>query len=254
MTVIDIDFRPLAQTNPLSAYISAFWRLANPTGEARSATILPDGCFDLTGAVSATEPFHLALSGLGTKPAQVVIDPHTIIVGISFNLPAAEYLLGQPIASLLDTTRLLLAGEWPLIEPADLTDFDHFCARILARVPTLLLAEVDSRKRNFFALLHDDDADTAGIEALAKQVGWSRRQIDRYFRQWFGMSPKAYRNILRYRASFTQLKRGKLFPEGTFADQAHFIRDVKRYSGVTPKSLARNEDDRFIQFSALPPE
>ena len=250
--MIDVDFRPLAQTHPLSAYISAFWRLANPSAEARSVTILPDGYFDLTGAVAATEPFHLALSGLGTKPVQAVVAPHTIIVGISFNLLAAEYLFGQPIASLLDTTRLL-ADEWLLIEPADLPDFDQFCARMPDRVQPLISADMDSRKRNFFALLHDE-AGTAGIEELAKQVGWSRRQIDRYFRQWFGISPKAYQNILRYRASFSHLKRGKLFPEGAFADQAHFIRDVKRYSGVTPKSLARNEDDRFIQFSALPPE
>ena len=250
--MIDIDFRPLAPTHPLSPYISAFWRLANPAAEAKPVTILPDGYFDLTGAMSATEPFHLALSGLGTKPVQAVVAPHAVMVGISFNLLAAEYLFGQPIASLLDTTRLL-ADEWQLIEPADLTDFDHYCTRMLDRIPTLLLAEVDSRKCHFFALLHDA-AGTVGIEKLAKQVGWSRRQIDRYFRQWFGISPKAYRNILRYRASFTHLKRGKLFPEGTFADQAHFIRDVKRYSGVTPKSLARNEDDRFIQFSALPPD
>ena len=250
--MIDVDYRPLTPTHPLSPYISAFWRLANSAAEARSVTILPDGCFDITGAESATEPFHLALSGLGTKPVQAVIDPYMVMVGISFNLLAAEYLFGQPIAPLLDTTRLLV-DEWRLIERADLTDFDYYCARMLDRIPTLLLADVDNRKRHFFALLHEE-AGTVGIEELAKQVGWSRRQIDRYCRQWFGISPKAYQNILRYRASFTHLKRGKLFPEGTFADQAHFIRDVKRYSGVTPKFLARNDDDRFIQFSALPPD
>jgi AraC-like DNA-binding protein len=62
---------------------------------------------------------------------------------------------------------------------------------------------------------------------------------------------KAYANILRFRASFEQLHRGELYPEQNFADQSHFIREVKKLSGVTPKELNKNKNDRFIQFSVL---
>ena len=80
---------------------------------------------------------------------------------------------------------------------------------------------------------------------------WSKRQISRYFKNRFGLSLKAYCNILRYRASFQQLKEQQLYPEQDYADQAHFIRDVKKYSGVTPKKLAENKNGRFIQLSTL---
>ena len=90
------------------------------------------------------------------------------------------------------------------------------------------------------------------MEALAQAAAWSSRQINRYFRQMFGLTLKAYCNILRFRASFQHLREGQLFPEQNFFDQAHFIREIKRYAGVVPKELARNQDDRFIQLAALP--
>lgn len=68
------------------------------------------------------------------------------------------------------------------------------------------------------------------------------------------LSLKAYCNILRFRASFTQINAGKLFPQENFSDQSHFIREVKKLSGVSPKELKRNRNDRFIQFSVLGPE
>ena len=44
---------------------------------------------------------------------------------------------------------------------------------------------------------------------------------------------------------------GKLFPEQNFCDQAHFTRAVKKLAGVVPKELAKNKNDRFVQFSSL---
>lgn len=75
--------------------------------------------------------------------------------------------------------------------------------------------------------------------------------MNRYFNQTFGLSLKAYCNILRFRASIEHIKQGKLFPELNFSDQAHFIKEVKKLSGVVPKELSKNENDRFIQLSTL---
>src|SRR6187551_2773962 len=92
------------------------------------------------------------------------------------------------------------------------------------------------------------------VKELSDKVFWSSRQINRYFNEQFGISLKAYCNILRFRASFSHIKDGKLFPHENFADQSHFIKEVKKLSGVSPKELKRNQNDRFIQFSTLPPK
>ncbi|MCH5686581.1 AraC family transcriptional regulator [Niabella sp. W65] len=89
------------------------------------------------------------------------------------------------------------------------------------------------------------------VKALSEKVYWSSRQINRYFNDRFGLSVKNYCSILRFRASFEHIKEGKLFPQQNFADQSHFIREVKKRSGVSPKELKRNQNGRFIQFSAL---
>jgi AraC-like DNA-binding protein len=90
------------------------------------------------------------------------------------------------------------------------------------------------------------------VKELADKVFWSSRQINRYFNEQFGISLKAYCNILRFKNSLHHIKDGQLFPDLDFADQAHFIKEVKRFSGVVPKELFKNRNDRFILLSALP--
>jgi AraC-like DNA-binding protein len=109
---------------------------------------------------------------------------------------------------------------------------------------------IDLRKKKLFDLVYATNG-AISIQEISDEAGWSSRQINRYFNKAFGMSLKSYCNILRYRSTFDQLKKGKLSPERDFSDQAHFIREVKKFSGVTPKQLAQNKNDRFIQFSTL---
>ena len=89
------------------------------------------------------------------------------------------------------------------------------------------------------------------VAELAEQVGWSSRQINRYFSQRLGVPLKTYNNILRFRASLQHIAQGKLFPELNFTDQAYFIKAIKKFAGVVPKELSRNKNDRFLLLSLL---
>ena len=89
------------------------------------------------------------------------------------------------------------------------------------------------------------------VQELSENVFWSARQINRYFNQQFGISLKAYCNILRFGSSFKDISEGRLFPEENFTDQNHFIKEIKKYSGVTPKELSKNKDDRFMDIVAI---
>jgi AraC-like DNA-binding protein len=133
---------------------------------------------------------------------------------------------------------------------ADLSDFDAFCIKASQKIRSLLPDQIDSRKQELFDLIYASNG-TVTVKELSEKVFWSSRQINRYFNQQFGLSLKAYCNILRFRASFQYIKEGKLFPQQNFADQSHFIKEVKKLAGVSPKELKRNKNDRFIQFSML---
>jgi AraC-like DNA-binding protein len=77
------------------------------------------------------------------------------------------------------------------------------------------------------------------------------RQINRYFSTTFGLPLKTYLNIVRLRTTYKNLARQELYPANTYFDQAHYIKEIKKYTGLTPKTLSRNKNDRFLQLSTL---
>ncbi|MBO2011487.1 helix-turn-helix domain-containing protein [Hymenobacter negativus] len=252
MAFSDIEYREMKPPQALAELVESFWMLVNPSDEEQPMVLIPDGRVDTFFSHSATEPYHVLLRGLDIRPGPQVIAARMTTFAISWKLLAVEYLLPVRLAALLDGG-CYLPPDYLGITEADLSNFETFCAKAAACIEQQLPAEIDVRKRRLFNSLYASEG-ALTVEALATAAGWSSRQINRYFTRMFGLSLKAYANILRFRASLPHLKAGRLFPEENFTDQAHFIREIKKYAGVVPKELARNQDDRFIQLSALPKE
>ncbi|UOQ51446.1 helix-turn-helix domain-containing protein [Hymenobacter cellulosivorans] len=250
MHKLSYEIQPPAAT--LAPIVESFWRLQTGAVVDKPVLLLPDGRLDVLFSYSRTEPLHVMLMGLGTEAEQVTLAAETVMCAVSLRLPAAEYLLGTRVADILNSARPLPSDFWG-ITAADLTDFRQFYAKLNATLPTLLSPATDLRKLRLFEQIYATDG-ASPVHQLAAEAGWSSRQMNRYFQEYFGLSLKSYCAILRFRASFPQLKAGRLFPEQDFTDQAHFIREVRKFAGVRPKDLARNADDRFIQFSAWPQE
>lgn len=224
--------------------------LHNPTDSDKQVVILPDGRVDIFFTQSITERFHITLLGIGTNPDKSVIKANRTTFAISFKPLATEYILKEPVSSLLNSGKNLPDNFWGF-SSSDLVDFDSFCQKSTLQIHALLPIDLDSRKQNLFNLIYDSNG-ALSVAEISEKVFWSSRQINRYFNQQYGISLKAYCNILRFRASFQQIKDGRLFPEQNFADQAHFIKEIKKMAGVNPKQLTQNQNDRFIQFSTLP--
>ena len=87
-----------------------------------------------------------------------------------------------------------------------------------------------------------------GVRDISQRINWGERQINQYFNNQFGLSLKAYCNILRFQASLAHINNGQLFPQLNYYDQSHFIKEIKRLSGASPKELFKNENNRFLQF------
>lgn len=233
----------------LSDFVESFWFLRNNSKKDREVVVLPDGRIDLMFSHSPGEPFHVTLMGIGTKPDHVVLKADTILFAISFKLLGSECLDDLSVGDLLDSARRLSPGFWSF-NSDEIKDFRSFCDKAGKKIQLLLPREVDDRKLKLFDLIYKSKG-SLSIKDLSEKIHWSSRQINRYFSRHFGLSLKAYCTILRFRASFQHIKEGKLFPEEKFADQSHFIKEVKKLSGVPPKDLSKNLNDRFIQFSTL---
>ena len=247
-----VEYQRILPGDLLSNFVKCFWYLNNNTSEEKLFTILPDGYFDILFFSANNQSFKFYLMGLGTKPTEFIFPINAAVYAVSFKLLAAEYILGSSISSLVNKTKHLSDNFWD-IEPADFSDLDNFVNIVTRKMTERLAKAIDLRKQNLFNLLYASSGSIT-VSQVSAAVYWNSRQINHYFKTWFGVSLKAYCNILRYRASFDQLKVGQLFPEQDYFDQAHFIRDVRKFSGVTPKRLAENKNNRFIQLSTLPGE
>lgn len=248
----DLTFKSVKPDQKLSDFVESFWMLENQLDTKREIIVLPDGRIDLFFSQSSTEPFHVTLSGIETEPDQATLSGKTIMFAMSFKLLAIEYIFKEAIADVIDNAKYLPNDFWDF-SASDLQEFDAFCKKASQKIQLLIPKEIDSRKQKLFNLIYASNGSMT-VKDLSDQVFWSARQINRYFHQQFGLTLKAYCNILRFRASFTDIRDGKLFPRENFSDQSHFIKEVKKLSGVSPKELNRNQDDRFIQFSLLPPD
>ncbi len=245
-----IEFKILQAPPPLADFVESFWMLENNSNTAHDTVGLPDGRFDIIFSYTAQEAFNITLMGLGTEPGQHFIPPKIVMFAVSFKLLAIEYLLDIKLASFVNTAHPLPTNFWG-INKTDLKDFDKFYEKLSIKMISLIKANIDSRKHYLFELIYASNG-TLSVKELSEKVFWSSRQINRYFNEQFGISLKAYCNILRFKTSLHHIKEGKLFPQLNFADQTHFIKEVRRFSGVAPKELFKNQNDRFILLSALP--
>jgi AraC-like DNA-binding protein len=246
----EIIYKVSLPNNSISLFVESFWMVANTSEKEKEIIVLPDGRIDISFTYFGTDHLHTRLVGLETAPAKAIFPPATVIFAISLNLLAVEYLLNTSIASLLNAAKEL-PDNFLSISGDDLNNFETFCIKATKQIEAVTTGKPDERKQHLFDLIYSSNG-SMSVKELSAKVFWSSRQINRYFNQTFGMPLKTYCKILRFRASFAHIKDGKLFPEENFADQAHFIREIKKLSGVIPKELFKNQNDRFIQFTTLP--
>lgn len=245
----DFYFTSKSPGGALDAFVERIGVFGNPGAAPRDVVVLPDGRVDLFFWRNDNPGFDVILLGLETEAEQRSVPPNTLAYTISFTPLGVECLLGMPIAGFLNSGIRLEDGFWGFTA-ADFVDFDAFHSKALQALTERLPAETDRRKGKLFSLIYAANGEIS-VAALAAQVGWGSRQINRYFSQYFGLPLKVYCNILRFRASLPYIAHGKLFPELDFADQNHFIKEIKKFSGVVPKELSKNKNDRFVLLSLL---
>jgi len=86
---------------------------------------------------------------------------------------------------------------------------------------------------------------TVPLKELHTQLNVSERSFERKFEQYVGVSPKMFSRICRFQASLNRLQKmefNKLsdiaFDNG-YADQSHFIRTFKEFTGMSPRAYKK---------------
>lgn len=239
----------LLPEDAISHFVHSFWMVENKTGAAIPGAILPNGMMDMTLMKIDSTNWERSIRGLDTVSSQVIIAKDAKIFSVGFKLLAVEYLFEDSIKDVLNGGKIISNDFWNF-EEQDTESLENFRAKVTQKINSISIKSIDDRKKKLFELIYSSHG-TITVKDLSEKVFWSSRQINRYFNQQFGISLKEYCKILRFGSSFKDLSEGNLYPELNFTDQNHFIKEIKKYSGVTPKELSKNTDDRFMDILAI---
>lgn len=144
-------------------------------------------------------------------------------------------VLGQPGAELVE--RLMAVGSWA----ARFAVLDEFLTAGLREVPGPGRPEIG---RAWSMVLTDVPA---SVEAVARQVGWSRRYLTERFRSEVGLAPRQLRRVIRFERSYSLLRADRrrtlsdVAAEAGFFDQAHMNHEWATLAGCTPAQWVAEE-------------
>ncbi len=210
--------------------------------------------------------YDALVGGLHTTPAIIVHDGHQSGIQVALHPLASPALLGCPAGELagqdlpaeavlgartdLLRERILSAGTWD--------------ERLAALEEGLVGLLAQDRAGPPPALWHAWGSLVAtrgqmSVESLAREVGWSDRQLRAQMLRWTGLSPKAAARVIRFdaarRALAVRVAAGRrwglarLAVERGYYDQAHLAREFNALAGCAPSRWVA-EELRNIQAGA----
>jgi len=96
--------------------------------------------------------------------------------------------------------------------------------------------------------LVEDQIEDLRLPRILHALGVSERQLERRFTLAVGVAPKTYLRVRRFNEALRLMKTRRhptlasIAYALSFADQSHFIRDLKAFAQVTPKSLSERAE------------
>jgi AraC-like DNA-binding protein len=234
--------------------------------EGSSINVSPNGMpgivFQHTDGESAIEnislpsqtvfPPTLFLYGLGTDPSvmnykkgsyttiQVIFKPHALNTLLGINALALDGFAELNEFSTEDLNLRLMETRNEQDQVGWLTRF------LIAKFEQARTR--DTMIENGLYLIHKN-VRFITVRHLLEELNISERQFERRFSQSVGISPQSYIRIKRFNEAIRLMKIGKygrltdLAYALNFHDQSHFIRDIKRFSGMTPKDISQKAEN-----------
>ena len=266
-----MDYLELSPPPPLDRVVHRFWFLRTGAGAESSAvqTIVPDGrCeivlhlgepfAELDNAGRASPQRRALVAGQLTAPFRLASRPGADVIGIRLRTGAAHRLVAPQreltgrVVPLADVVRGL---EPRLLDAARTeTDLRRRAASLGAALARALSPRPTGAVEAAVALLESGRPGTIG--ELARSVGLTPRTLQRRFRAEVGIDPTLLRRILRFRAAFRLLERlppgrwSRVAPRVGYFDQAHLIRDFRRFAGAAPSVFFGGGPELARAFSA----
>ncbi len=261
-------FAPCPELEPL---IRCYWTLESPGEDPpQKQTIVPDGCMEMIfhygdlyrqytgGGGSIIQPRCFVIGQL-TRPLEIAPTGTTGIFSARFHPNGFAPFAAIPVRDMENSAvsmEQLFGAAGPDIEnkilnakaaPERIALLEAFLLDLLTSTDT-----IDRVIQSTVETLLTANGQLT-IAELSRQVNINRRQLERKFASAIGLSPKQLSKTVRLQSTLKMLLNKEftslttLAYEGDYYDQAHFIKDFREFTGLTPREFYGNN----LKMSAL---
>lgn len=266
-----MDYQTFEPCHDLIKLVKCYWTLESLKEDTpEKQTIVPDGCMEMIfhygdlfkqyveDESNIIQPRCFVIGQL-TKPLEIEPTGETGIFSVRFYpdgfLPFATIPIKEmenkavSLEKLFGTDGLEIEQ---LILNTNVTSerIKHIEAFLLSRLITV--ERIDKIIKSTVETILTANGQLS-IDELSKQISINRRQLERKFSSAIGLSPKQLSKTIRLQTTLKMLIHKKftsltaLAYEGEYYDQAHFIKDFREFTGLTPKEFYGNN----LKMSAL---
>lgn len=215
---------------------------------SESLSVIPDGCIDILFRCDQKNPSaHVCGS---------VLERKTINLQENYEYFGVRFLPNQETQKMKYSLKEMIDREVPLVEMAsidenilnEIINHQNFYDKISLfkkmiknnifssdSSPSIIqyaLNKIYSLKGNI------------NINQLAEETGYSSRYLRKQFEDHIGISPKLFSQIVRFQYSLFMLMKNNQYSisdiinENGYYDQAHLIKEFKRFGYLSPKKLS----------------
>ena len=254
----------------LESLVKCYWTLEVPAAEgSQRQRIIPDGCLELAFILGddikrytyddefVIQPRAMVLGQI-TQPFFIEPTGYVNSFAVRFYPYGLANFLSMPIKALANTeTPLTVLFDEDTANSLEqrIINAEDAEARIAVIEDFLFKKLIDQVSIDHVVKTTIDTmfatGGTIAIGEMLKHKPSKRRQLERKFVTQVGISPKQLSKVIRLQSVLSiMLNQGserlsRIAYDGDYYDQAHFIRDFKEFTGMTPGEFFKFENEEM---------
>lgn len=268
-----MDYQTFEPHSDLKSLVNCYWTLEVPKqSESQKQRIVPDGCIEMAFILGDDIKRYTSENEFILQPRAMVlgqtIEPFYIeptgfvkTFAVRFYPYGFANFVSEPISNLVNK-------ETPISKLFEKETVDNLEQKIIQAgntkqrisiVEKFLTERLNNEKtidkivKNTIDSLLSTNG-SASINSILKEDLSKRRQLERNFKKQIGVSPKQLGKVIRLQTALKMLLDQKaanltnVAYESEYFDQAHFIKDFRKFTGINPKEFINHEN---LSLSAL---
>lgn len=248
-----MNYQLITPPASLAPFVRCFWTLEGNSMHALSQAFgsLVDGCPGMifqdadAGKLMMGEQqlSGLFIYGQTTKHTEITSTGFFRAAGVMFHPYALKAVFGVNAAELTDTC--IDPPGYQLADRLGDATSVYEQVKVLESYLHTCKADYNVGVVEYAVAQMQQSNGSISMRSLQQDLQLTEKSFERKFKEQVGIPPKMFAGICRYQASLHQLKTNQynklsdIAYENDYADQSHFIRSFKKYTGCSPHQFQK---------------